>query len=197
MRQCFISRHHAPKNMDGALSVTPTGLSRGNVQLWIERPARSRVMRGKGERGRGTFIKRLCCLLDHHVVIFIQIPAEKLIFLECWTTHEGIKKKKKSEVGRDVESQQTQTGRNTDTMKGVNRQKTQRIAFLTGFNVSPHPYHLWRREIIRRVEEPLTHTNKVSSRRVLFKLINKQSKIIWGNVLNLKRRRQQSEFKGR
>lgn len=123
--------------------------------------------------------------------------SRKVDFLGVLNDSRGDKKKKKSEVGRDVESQQTQTGRNTDTMKGVNRQKTQRIAFLTGFNVSPHPYHLWRREIIRRVEEPLTHTNKVSSRRVLFKLINKQSKIIWGNVLNLKRRRQQSEFKGR
>lgn len=59
------------------------------------------------------------------------------------------------------------------------------------------PYHLWRREIIRRKEEPLMHTNKVSSRRVPFKLINKQSKIISGNVLNLKRRWQQSEFKRR
>lgn len=75
------------------------------------------------------------------------------------------------------------TARNTDTMKGVIRQKTQRIAFLTGFNVPPQPppsYHLWRREIIRREEEALMHTNKVGSRRVPFKLINKQSKIIWG-----------------
>lgn len=51
----------------------------------------------------------------------------------------------------------------------------------------PPPYHLWRWEIIRREEKPLVHTNKVSSWLVTFKLINKQSKITWRNVLNLKR----------
>lgn len=49
MRQCSISLDHAPQNMDAALSLTPTGLSRGNFQLWIERTVRRKAIESEQE----------------------------------------------------------------------------------------------------------------------------------------------------
>lgn len=91
----------------------------------------------------------------------------------------------KGELGRASRLKQPETL----TQWKVSTDRKQRETHLWQASMAP-PYHLWRREIIRQEEKPLMHTNKASSQPVTFKLINKQSKITWWNVLNLNRRRQ-------
>lgn len=80
--------------MDAVLSLTPTGLSRGNVQLWSEKTV-GRVIESESEQEgpRRYNYKETLALLGRHVFIFIQTVPEKWIFLERWPTHSSKSKK--------------------------------------------------------------------------------------------------------
>lgn len=89
MRQCSISFDHAPQNMDATLSLTPTGLSRGNFQLWIERTLRRKAMETLRVRikttevplkGASSFVCFPCSLifiytLTEKKVDFLRVPG--------------------------------------------------------------------------------------------------------------------------
>lgn len=180
MRQCSISPDHAPQNMDAALSLTPTGLSRGNFQLRIERTVRRKAierervrMRASAEvplQGVSPFVGSLC---SFHIYLNSDREVD---FLRVSGLLAAVKEKV-------WERQESHTENKWQNKRYRLSEKDRNV-----FSVCL----LWSRKIIRHEEKTgflclCTKKQSVIGQRLASTLIKKQSPFITFHVLNLYR----------